>query len=1623
MINYKKIILCLVVLTIFLSMGAVSAHMSEYPAVNIETPVHNSEVSGDVEIVATVDDHYTTEHVNFTIEGLDDSNKNYKSNYQDTNPDDGWKYTWDSTKVDDGRYYLQVRAINNLSLKGEYNILLNVLNSKDTNNTPLPDNNVNNGETTTNTTLSDKSFNFTQIYGSYIGGNGEDKAKGVFSDADGNIYLVMETNSDNLNTTEGVYQANKSGGKDIYVAKFDSTGEIIFATFIGGSSTEFEKDFKVDGEGNIYITGLTASPDFPTTDNAIIKNLTGAQSAYLTVLSADGKKLKYSTYLGGSKVDRGWALVIDDKGNAFVQGVTNSIDFPVTNGAYQSDKDGVDWDSNTSSDDIDFQNSFDLFISEIDTNSGKLIYSTYFGGRGSDSTYGSLAVKDDIIYFAGTTTSIDFPTTANANRTVRNVGEADSFLAAINITSGELLYSSYIGGNSTDDGEALFITDDGFLYYLGDTWSENFPTTKNAYQRTYGGVGDGISGGDIFAMKFDTSDWSIVYSTYLGGDADEGGRAIAVDDEGNLYIGGMSQSSNFPVTDDAFQKVKNGQVYVQDPQQHADYYTMDATLSVLSADGSELLYSTYIGGDYGEFIMGVELIDGGVILQFRTYSDDLWVSENAYQKVKGDDLYNPSLAYIGTIYEDYYANRTIYDMDTYFGIFLFNDNTTLTVSNVTVGINQQANIALNLTSGRGVPLANKEIKVTIGKDDFTVVTNDDGIAKVTTFSSPDFGTFAVTASFAGDEIYGPSQTTGIVNVTNSSLLPTFATYIGGNGEDKAKGVFTDADGNIYIVMETNSNDLNTTEGVYQANKSGGKDIYVAKFDSTGEIIFATFIGGSSTEFEKDFKVDGEGNIYITGLTASPDFPTTDNAIIKNLTGAQSAYLTVLSADGKKLKYSTYLGGSKVDRGWALVIDDKGNAFVQGVTNSIDFPVTNGAYQSDKDGVDWDSNTSSDDIDFQNSFDLFISEIDTNSGKLIYSTYFGGRGSDSTYGSLAVKDDIIYFAGTTTSIDFPTTANANRTVRNVGEADSFLAAINITSGELLYSSYIGGNSTDDGEALFITDDGFLYYLGDTWSENFPTTKNAYQRTYGGVGDGISGGDIFAMKFDTSDWSIVYSTYLGGDADEGGRAIAVDDEGNLYIGGMSQSSNFPVTDDAFQKVKNGQVYVQDPQQHADYYTMDATLSVLSADGSELLYSTYIGGDYGEFIMGVELIEDGVILQFRTYSDDLWVSENAYQKVKGDDLYNPSLAYIGTVYEDYYANRTIYDMDTYLAKYLFPNKNTTVVDAPDVEKFFKGEERFVVNVTDSKGNPLANKSVNITINGVSYIKTTDVNGTVSIALGLSSGVYNVTSVVDNITANSVVTIKSTINANDVTKVFRNGTQYYATFTDSKGNPLANGTMVRFNINGVMYDRKVNENGTAKLNINLNQGTYILTAIHPDNGEMASNNITVIPKITENSDLVKYYRNDSQYVVRIIGDDGNPIGAGETVTFNINGVMYERKTNESGYAKLNINLPPGNYVITAMCGGCNVANNITVKPILNATDISMKYRDGTQFKASLVDGQGNPYASQKVTFNINGVFYNRETDSQGIAKLNINLIAGEYIIRSMYNNSAISKKVTISA
>jgi len=359
----------------------------------------------------------------------------------------------------------------------------------------------------------------------------------------------------------------------------------------------------------------------------------------------------------------------------------------------------------------------------------------------------------------------------------------------------------------------------------------------------------------------------------------------------------------------------------------------------------------------------------------------------------------------------------------------------------------------------------------------------------------------------------------------------------------------------------------------------------------------------------------------------------------------------------------------------------------------------------------------------------------------------------------------------------------------------------------------------------------------------------------------------------------------------------------------------------------------------------------------------------------------------------------------------------------------LDKEVQKFNMDSKIKTKLTADDIEMYYHDKTRFIVYLNDIDGNPLSNQSIMITINNVSYNKTTDGNGQASMAINLDSGRY-VVDVVYNSKENhylssnttSIVNVLPTVKGTDVIKVFRNATQYIATFRDSEGNYLKEGTPVRFNINGVIYDRKVSgDNGIAKLNINLAQGDYVLTAINTETGENVANNITVISRIVENNDLTKYYRNDSQYTIKVLGDDGNAAGAGVEVRFNINGVFYTRTTNESGIAKLNINLPPDDYVITAEYGECKVSNKIKVLPVLSASDMSMSYRDGSQFVAKLVDGQGKPLTNTAITFNINGVFYNRITDGDGLAHLNINLMSGEYIITSSYNGANIANKITI--
>ena len=334
---------------------------------------------------------------------------------------------------------------------------------------------------------------------------------------------------------------------------------------------------------------------------------------------------------------------------------------------------------------------------------------------------------------------------------------------------------------------------------------------------------------------------------------------------------------------------------------------------------------------------------------------------------------------------------------------------------------------------------------------------------------------------------------------------------------------------------------------------------------------------------------------------------------------------------------------------------------------------------------------------------------------------------------------------------------------------------------------------------------------------------------------------------------------------------------------------------------------------------------------------------------------------------------------------------------------------------------IEAQDVEMFYKDGTRFKAEIRDANENPINNTQLTFNLNNLNYQRYTNENGEASIAINLNPGKYIVTTTVNGTSANNSINIKSTIYSADVVKTYRNATQYYAKFLDSTGNDLKN-TAVTFNINGVFYTRTTNESGIAKLNLNLQQGKYILTAINEITGERTGNNITILPTIINNRDIIKYYRNATKYNVNILEKNGRPTGQGHEVVFNINGVFYTRLTDSAGIAGLNLNLNPGDYIITADYDGCQVSNNIKILPTLTANNIEMEYRDGTKFKAYLVDDIGKPKAYDKVTFNINGVLYARITNENGEVSLNINLQMGEYIITSQNNGLCISNIIKIS-
>lgn len=452
----------------------------------------------------------------------------------------------------------------------------------------------------------------------------------------------------------------------------------------------------------------------------------------------------------------------------------------------------------------------------------------------------------------------------------------------------------------------------------------------------------------------------------------------------------------------------------------------------------------------------------------------------------------------------------------------------------------------------------------------------------------------------------------------------FSTYLGGASHESGLGIKVDAAGNAYIVGVTQSPNFPTTSGAFDRTGAASNftDVFVAKLNPTGTaLIYSTFIGGSNLDWGRDIAIDAAGSAYITGQTKSSNFPTTSNAFdrIFNFPNTPrggidnyDAFVAKLNPSGSALVYSSFLGGAAdIDDGLAIAVDASGNAYVTGETGSSDFPIKQGAFRTTRSGV----------------YDTFVTKFNASGSALLYSTFIGG--SEVDYGIRIAVDasNNAYVLGSTRSPDFPTTPGAYDTSPN-GEFDIFLLKLNSVGSNLIYSTLLGGMNMDSARGLAIDSGGNAYVGGSTASPDFPATPGALKT----VSDSNDG---FVTKFNPTGSALVYSTLLGGSGDEDVADLVLDASNNAYLTGGTSSLDFPTTPGAAYPVFNGGFG-------------DAYVATLSANGSTLLYATYLGGTNSEGGSGIALGPAGsVYITGQTLSTDFPTTPGALDRVWNGDL----------------------------------------------------------------------------------------------------------------------------------------------------------------------------------------------------------------------------------------------------------------------------------------------------------------------------------------------------------------------------------------
>jgi len=500
---------------------------------------------------------------------------------------------------------------------------------------------------------------------------------------------------------------------------------------------------------------------------------------------------------------------------------------------------------------------------------------------------------------------------------------------------------------------------------------------------------------------------------------------------------------------------------------------------------------------------------------------------------------------------------------------------------------------------------------------------------------------------------------------------TYATFLGVGGKTAARAIGMDGSGNVYIAGITSSTELSTVSA-FQPNFAGltaGNylvgDGFVAKFSPAGALLYLTYIGGSQDEGVSAIAVDAAGNAYLTGGTTSPDFPIVGGyqthfggtVATGNSIRTGDAFVAKLNPSGNKLIYSTYLGGSGDDIAFAIAIDSAGDAYVAGATSSFNFPLTpaGGEYQNHFKGGGGEPLKTCliCTLPFWDPGDAFVAKLDPTGSQLLFSTYLGGALDDVAQAIAVDASSNVYVAGCTISSTYPTTPGALQThfggsdPQNVQQnlGDGFITKLNSTGSALIYSTFLGGTGDDCVSAIALDASGDVYVTGSTDSSNMPVTPGAFQPSFAGYKIAPANvsqnfGDAFVAELNPAGTALVYFSYLGGSRNDLGAAIAVDGSGDAYVVGFSDSTDFPVSASPYQAKMAGdnKHYAMNPQG-------DGFLTVVGPGGSAVLYSTYLGGSADDGLAGVVLDgKGGVYLAGGTGSLNIPTTSNAYQTTYG-------------------------------------------------------------------------------------------------------------------------------------------------------------------------------------------------------------------------------------------------------------------------------------------------------------------------------------------------------------------------------------------